>query len=559
LWEDPICGELAAEVVGSLYEKLHAYWTERGFHGPKRWRVTIKVRGFEVPCPEPPEVTWVLEGSASEDPNDKTGSHGTGNARFVSPRMPWRYLIRFENRPSASLPAQEILITDDLPADLGVESVTLGPIAFGTHQVIPPPGSNSFLTTVDLRPELNLLVRINVTLDPTARRLTWRFISLDPVTGLPPEDSLAGFLPPNVNPPEGEGSVLFTVMPKEDLTTGTEIRNRATITFDTNAPIETQEWLNTLDNTKPSSQVLPLASVQTELDFEVQWSGTDVGSGIKSYDLWVSEDGEIFNPWLPDTTETTATFHGVSGRTYEFYSVARDSTDNLEDVPPTPDSTTQVAVLPPLIQSISPNTGPTEGGVPVTIRGSGFAAGATVQIGGIAATGVEVEDPTTITVKTAPHETGAVDVAVTNLDGLGATLAQSYFFYSPPPAGLDFFTLTPCRVLDTRWTAGSLGGPALAASEQRLFTVTETCGIPASAKALTVNLTVVSPAGGGYLSVFPGNAFFLGTSVINFSPGQTRATNGIMLLATNGTGSLGIINASGGNTHVVLDVNGYFE
>ena len=44
--------------------------------------------------------------------------------------------------------------------------------------------------------------------------------SLDPATGRPPTDPLLGFLPPNHVPPEGEGSVLFTVMPKSGLSTG---------------------------------------------------------------------------------------------------------------------------------------------------------------------------------------------------------------------------------------------------------------------------------------------------------------------------------------------------
>jgi hypothetical protein len=241
------------------------------------------------------------------------------------------------------------------------------------------------------------------------------------------------------------------------------------------------------------------------------------------------------------------------------YSVARDLTDNIEEPPPVPDSTTQVAILPPVIRSIKPNTGFTEGGTAVTINGSGFAVGATVQIGGVAATDVEVGDPTAITAKTAPHETGAVDVTVTNPDGLGATLPQSYFFYSPTPEGFDFFTLAPCRVIDTRRAEGPLGGPALAPSEQRLFTVTDACGIPSSAKAIAVNLTVVSPTGSGHLSVFPGNAFYLGTSVINFLPGQIRANNAVILLATDGTGSLGVLNSSGGSVPFILDVNGYFE
>ena len=86
-------------------------------------------------------------------------------------------------------------------------------------------------------------------------------------------DPLAGFLPPNVNPPEEDGSVVFTVMPKEGLPTGTSILNKATIVFDVNDPIETPEWFNLLDNTKPQSAVNFLPSMQPLRNFELVGQG----------------------------------------------------------------------------------------------------------------------------------------------------------------------------------------------------------------------------------------------------------------------------------------------
>ena len=50
------------------------------------------------------------------------------------------------------------------------------------------------------------------------------------------------------------------------------------------------EWLNTLDNDKPSSAVIPLTSTQKTSSFNVEWSGSDQGAGIKDYTIWVSED-----------------------------------------------------------------------------------------------------------------------------------------------------------------------------------------------------------------------------------------------------------------------------
>ena len=174
---------------------------------------------------------------------------------------------------------------------------------------------------------------------------------------------------------------------------------------------------------------------------------------------------------------------------------------------------------------------------------------------GVAASNVLVIDATTIQATTGSHATGAANVSVTNSDGSGAVLSRSFFFYSPAPRGLGFFSLTPCRVLDTR----EADGPALAPSDQRIFKVTGKCGIPASAVALVLNLTIISGNVGGAISAFPGNAFPFVTNAVAYSPGRVRATGGVQLLATDGTGTLGLANVSSGSVQVVLDVAGYFE
>jgi uncharacterized protein YoxC len=286
-------------------------------------------------------------GVHATDPNAKLGPFGYPTPpppdgtlpHYTTSMHPLLYSILFENLASATAPAQEVVISDQLdPAKVDLSTLALGPITFGDHQLVPPLGRTAFTTIKDLRPAQDLLVRV----DRTSGLLTWRFTSLDPTTGLPPEDPLRGFLPPNVNPPEGSGSAIFTIQPHPGLPTGTEIRNRAHITFDFNPPIETQEWLNTLDDTPPASQVHQLAAIQSEIAFTVEWSGSDQGAGIEDYSVFVSENSGAFTPWLVDTPLTSATFSSKPGASYAFYSLARDFTGYREQAPVTPDATTQV-------------------------------------------------------------------------------------------------------------------------------------------------------------------------------------------------------------------------
>jgi hypothetical protein len=224
-------------------------------------------------------------------------------------------------------------------------------------------------------------------------------------------------------------------------------------------------------------------------------------------------------------------------------------------------STASTAPRPPAVAAVVPNHGLTTAATAITIRGTGFQPGAAVTLGAgagtVAAGDVVVVDATTITATAPPHATGAVRVTVTNPDQLGGWLDPA-FFYSPPPSGSGFYTLAPCRLLDTRRAAGPTGGPALAGRGTRTVAIAGGCGIPPGARAVAANVTVV-PAGGGFLSLFPGNAFPLGTSSVNFVAGLVRANNAILQLATDGTGTLGVHNASAGANHVIVDVYGYFD
>jgi hypothetical protein len=148
--------------------------------------------------------------------------------------------------------------------------------------------------------------------------------------------------------------VLFTILPKDVLTTGTEVRNKASIVFDANPPINTPEWLNTIDNTNPVSRVAPL-SAQSSHSFQVNWSGSDIASGLQDLTVFVSENGGQFTTWLINTSATSAIFYGKASTTYAFYSLARDAVGNHESAKTIAEATT---TTPPPFQLLLDESGP---------------------------------------------------------------------------------------------------------------------------------------------------------------------------------------------------------
>jgi hypothetical protein len=130
----------------------------------------------------------------------------------------------------------------------------------------------------------------------------------------------------------------------------------------------------------------------------------------------------------------------------------------------------------------------------------------------------------------------------------------------PTVSGTRFFTLVPCRVLDTRNPNGPLGGPAIGGSSQRTFTLPPACGIPSGAKSVSANVTVVNPGAQGDLVIYPATLVTApNASTISFRAGRTRANNAQLLLSVDGTGRITVKNKAAGALDFVLDVNGYFN
>lgn len=290
----------------------------------------------------------------SFDPNDKIGPQGVLDGRYIADGDSLPYVVFFENLDEATAAAQTVIISDTLDTDvIDFDTFSFGMIAWTDTAVSMTPNVPSATRDVDLRPEMDLIVRVEADLDIDTGVIKWVFTSLDPETMEHTLDPLAGFLPPNETSPEGEGLVSYFVSMKEDMPSNTTFGSSARIIFDENDPIDTPVWSNTLDTEPPVSSVEPLESIQTETEFTVSWGGEDDASGIEHYTIYVSEDGGDFTIWQNETNETSALFTGEDGKTYEFFSRSVDWVGNAENLRGEADTQTEIQ----LATTVEPTAG----------------------------------------------------------------------------------------------------------------------------------------------------------------------------------------------------------
>jgi RHS repeat-associated protein len=302
--------------------------------------------------------------AAAFDPNAMIGPKGYGGGIFVpgSALTILPYQIEFENSPTATAPAQEVVITDALDANLNLSTVQLTEITFGDTVLAIPADTQDYRTTVPMTYNGTTFdVEVNASLNYQTHDLVVTFQSIDPTTQLPP-DVLTGFLPPENGTGRGEGSVSFTISPNAGVATGTQIRNIADIVFDGQTPIATdqvsdedpsqgvdptKQALITIDNNVPTSTVAALPATESSTTFTVTWSGSDGdGSGIQYFNVYVSDDGGPYDSLVMSSTKTSTTFTGQPGHTYSFISIATSNTGITQPEPDTSQATTQILAAP---------------------------------------------------------------------------------------------------------------------------------------------------------------------------------------------------------------------
>lgn len=302
------------------------------------------------PPPDPPCENCTAAPSepvGSEDPNAKIGPAGFGAQNWVRANISLPYTINFENASNATAPAQIVTLSDPLSTNFNWMSFQLAEIGFGSNSISIPPNSQYFATNVSVSYlGMNFVVQIEAGIDLSDGEVYANFNSVDPVTDLAPPVNI-GFLPPEDGTGRGQGRVSFSVQPKPGVAEGAQITNIAFIEFDQNPIIATDQAndddpsqgidtnkivLVTIDNVPPVSAVAGLPGMEASPDFSVCWSGTDAGSGIVNYDIYVSTNGGPFGLWLASTTNLCASFNGQFSQSYAFYSLARDGAGNEESL-----------------------------------------------------------------------------------------------------------------------------------------------------------------------------------------------------------------------------------
>ncbi|MDQ2948312.1 MAG: hypothetical protein M3Y27_20645, partial [Acidobacteriota bacterium] len=120
-----------------------------------------------------------------------------------------------------------------------------------------------------------------------------------------------------------------------------------------------------------------------------------------------------------------------------------------------------------------------------------------------------------------------------------------------PGTGLLFVPVTPCRVIDTR----GADGPEITAASTRSFAISGgPCGIPGTAQAYSLNVTVVPKGQLGYLSIWASGQPQPMVSTLNSVDGRVKANAAIVPAGTNGAVSV----FANGDTQIILDISGYF-
>lgn len=280
------------------------------------------------PRPRPHEVEILQE----FDPNDIYGYKSESGSEYIGmdvEELP--YCIEFENSPELANAAANLIVVEDVlnPEIFDLETFSPTTVTFGKYEVVLH-GEQEYAGTVDMRPAVNALAEVKLSIDKKTGKMTCSIKSLDPMTLEHTTHYQQGVLPVNKANGEGIGTINFTVALKKSIGDGVSVDNGASIVFGTHEAIKTPVWHNVTDFVRPTSRVSDI-EVLSPSEIELTLDSYDAGSGIWKLDLYCSTDS--CKTWICIAQGLNASKHKVSvaeATDYRFACLATDHAGNGE-------------------------------------------------------------------------------------------------------------------------------------------------------------------------------------------------------------------------------------
>lgn len=268
------------------------------------------------------------------DPNLIKGPDGEPDKAWVSVKDRIPYTIYFENDTTATAPVKYMKITSPVELKQDAATLELGNVGFNSFSFDVPPGNSFYYQRLDARDSTGLYIDMTAGYDIVTNNIFWEFQAIDPLTLLPPENPMAGFLfvQDTLKPEYGHGFVNFSIKPRQDAHTLDTIGARAYIVFDQNDTIPTNVHTNTIDAVAPVSSINALPDLTPDTEIQLTYTGTDDpnGSGVKWYSIYVADDNGPPELYLSNITISDTVFNGQAEHTYKVYISATDTAGNVE-------------------------------------------------------------------------------------------------------------------------------------------------------------------------------------------------------------------------------------
>ena len=279
-------------------------------------------------------------GVGSYDPNEMVGPDGyDDNAHYIKPIHNMAYTITYENKSTATAPAHEVFVKDQLDTSK-FDLSTFGFSSFGWANQswsVGGSGTKEFTRNIPYTvKDTEIMVRVSGAFDEKTGEVNWSMVSLKK-NGDEIEDPDLGYLLPNNDNRDGEGFVSFNIEHKPNPANGSTISNKAVIVFDANAPIETNTYVNTFDTDYPTSKVTK--AERSGSDIIISFEGSDATSGIASYDLYIYKNGAEPELLAAGVTGNQYTMKDAGDDNYSFCSIATDNVGWNEPKDLTPEAT----------------------------------------------------------------------------------------------------------------------------------------------------------------------------------------------------------------------------